>query len=151
AYLIYYDFSLSFDRAALIAILIVVASLAQLLFGWMAYLYRRRFGAGSFDEIRALLKTAFATTLTLVIADLITGYTISHPVTMSLLIIPTALMLMFGLRFIQRLRQLSHAVPDRKAARTLIISAGDVGTHLLRQMVTTPATKYWPARLVAGT
>ena len=148
AYLIYYDFSLSFDRAALIAILIVVASLAQLLFGWMAYLYRRRFGAGSFDEIRALLKTAFATTLTLVIADLITGYTISHPVTMSLLIIPTALMLMFGLRFIQRLRQLSHAVPDRKAARTLIIGAGEVGTNLVRQMVTTPGTKYWPVGIV---
>ena len=148
AYLIYYDFSLSFDRAALIAILIVVASLAQLLFGWMAYLYRRRFGAGSFDEIRALLKTAFATTLTLVVADLITGYTISHPVTMSLLIIPTALMLMFGLRFIQRLRQLSHAVPDRKAARTLIIGAGEVGTNLVRQMVTTPGTKYWPVGIV---
>jgi len=148
AYLIYYDFSLSFDRAELIAILIVVASLAQLLFGWMAYLYRRRFGAGSFDEIRALLKTAFATTLTLVIADLITGYTISHPVTMSLLIIPTALMLMFGLRFIQRLRQLSHAVPDRKAARTLIIGAGEVGTNLVRQMVTTPGTKYWPVGIV---
>src|SRR5699024_12602772 len=64
AYLIYYDFSLSFDRAALIAILIVFASLAQLLFGWMAYLYRRSYGAGSFDVIRALLKTAFETTQT---------------------------------------------------------------------------------------
>src|SRR5699024_643131 len=106
----------------------------------MGYLYRRRYGAGCFDEIRALLKSTFATTLTLVIVDLIAGYEISHPVTMCLLIIPSALMLMAGLRFIRRLRQLSHAVPDRKAARTLIIGAGEVGTNLVRQMVTTPGT-----------
>lgn len=148
AYLIYYDFSLPSAQVTLILILIVVTSTAQLLFGWLAFLYRRRFGAGSFDEIRALLKTVFATGLTLLVADLITGYAINHPITMGVLILPAALMLMFGLRFIQRLRQLSQAVPDRKAARTLIIGAGEVGTHLIRQMVTTPGTKYWPVGMV---
>lgn len=148
AYLIYYDFSLTSAQVTLILILIVVTSTAQLLFGWLAFLYRRRFGAGSFDEIRALLKTVFATGLTLLVADLITGYAINHPITMGVLILPAALMLMFGLRFIQRLRQLSQAVPDRKAARTLIIGAGEVGTHLIRQMVTTPGTKYWPVGMV---
>ena len=148
AYLIYYDFSLTSAQVTLILILIVVTSTAQLLFGWLAFLYRRRFGAGSFDEIRALLKTVFATGLTLLVADLITGYAINHPITIGVLILPAALMLMFGLRFIQRLRQLSQAVPDRKAARTLIIGAGEVGTHLIRQMVTTPGTKYWPVGMV---
>lgn len=148
AYLIYYDFSLAPAQEALVVILIGVTGSAQLLFGWLAFLYRRRFTAGSFDEIRALLKTAFATGLTLVVADLISGYTINHPVTMCVLIIPTALMLMFGLRFFQRLRQLAQAVPDRKAARTLIIGAGEVGTNLIRQMVATPGTKYWPVGMV---
>ena len=148
AYLIYYDFSLTSAQVTLILILIVVTSTAQLLFGWLAFLYRRRFGAGSFDEIRALLKTVFATGLTLLVADLITGYAINHPITIGVLILPAALMLMFGLRFIQRLRQLSQAVLDRKAARTLIIGAGEVGTHLIRQMVTTPGTKYWPVGMV---
>lgn len=148
AYLVYYDFSLTPSTAVLVIVLVVVAVLAQLAFGWAAFLYRFRYSAGSFEEIRALLKTGFATGLTIVIADLIAGYTIDHPVTMSVLIIPTAVMLMFGARFSQRLRHLARAVPDRRAARTLIIGAGEVGTNLVRQMVTTPGTKYWPVGLI---
>lgn len=148
AYLVYYDFSLTLTTALLAAVLTLVAAAAQLVFGWAAFLYRRRFGAGSFDEIRALLKTAVATGLTMVVADLIAGYSINHPVTMSALIIPTALAMMFGTRFFQRLRQLARAVPDRQAARTLIIGAGEVGTNLVRQMVTTPGAKYWPVGMI---
>lgn len=148
AYLVYYDFSLTLTTAILVFVLTLVAAAAQLVFGWAAFLYRRRFGAGSFDEIRALLKTAFATGLTLVVADLIAGYAINHPVTMSVLIIPAAVMLMFGSRYVQRLRLLARAVPDRKAARTLIIGAGEVGTNLVRQMVGTPGAKYWPVGMV---
>jgi len=148
AYLVYYDFSLTPSTAVLVVVLVVVAALAQLAFGWAAFLYRFRYSAGSFDEIRALLKTGFATGLTMVIANLIAGYTIDHPVTMSVLIIPTAVLLMFGARFTQRLRHLARAVPDRRAARTLIIGAGEVGTNLIRQMVTTPGAKYWPVGLV---
>ncbi|GAA4476692.1 nucleoside-diphosphate sugar epimerase/dehydratase [Enteractinococcus fodinae] len=148
AYLIYYNFSLTPSQVVLVIVLTLVASTAQLFFGWLAFLYRRRFGAGSFDEIRALMKTAFATGLTMVIADLIAGYSIDHPVTMSLLIIPTALAMMFGTRYVQRLRQLARAVPDRKATRTLVIGAGEVGTNLIRQMVTTPGAKYWPVGML---
>ena len=148
AYLIYYDFALTSGTALLLVLLVVVTSSAQLFFGWVSFLYRRRFGAGSFDEIRALLKAGLATGLTLVLTDLIAGYSIDHPVAISVLVVPAALMLMFAVRFSQRLRQLSRAVPDRRAARTLIIGAGEVGTNLIRQMVTTPGTKYWPVGLV---
>src|SRR5690625_5066996 len=148
AYLVYYDFSLTLTTGLLVVLLTGVAAASQLLFGWAAYLYRRRFSAGSFDEIRALSKTAFATGLSIVVADLIAGYAINHPITMSLLIVPTALVAMFGVRFVQRSRQLAQAVPDRKAARTLIIRAGEVGTKLIRQMVSTPDAKYWPVGLL---
>jgi dTDP-glucose 4,6-dehydratase len=148
AYLVYYDFSLTLTTGLLVVLLTGVAAASQLLFGWAAYLYRRRFSAGSFDEIRALSKTAFATGLSIVVADLIAGYAINHPITMSLLIVPTALVAMFGVRFVQRSRQLAQAVPDRKAARTLIIGAGEVGTNLIRQMVSTPGAKYWPVGLL---
>lgn len=148
AYLIYYNFSLTLSQVVLVAVLILVASTAQLLYGWVAFLYRRRFGAGSFDEIRALLKTVLATGLTMIVVGLIAGYSINHPVTISVLIIPTAVAMMFGTRFFQRLRQLARAVPDRKAARTLIIGAGEVGTNLVRQMVTTPGAKYLPVGML---
>lgn len=148
AYLIYYDFALTSQMALLLVLLVVVTASAQLFFGWVSFLYRRRFSAGSFDEIRALLKAGLATGLTLVLTDLIAGYSIDHPVAISALVVPCAMMLMFALRFSQRLRQLSRAVPDRRAARTLIIGAGEVGTHLIRQMVSTPGTKYWPVGLV---
>lgn len=148
AYLIYYNFSLTLSQVVLVAVLILVASTAQLLYGWVAFLYRRRFGAGSFDEIRALLKTVLATGLTMIVVGLIAGYSINHPVTISVLIIPTAVAMMFGTRFFQRLRQLARAVPDRKAARTLIIGAGEVGTNLVRQMVTTPRAKYLPVGML---
>ena len=148
AYLIYYDFSLPSRMALLLVLLVVVTASAQLFFGWVSFLYRRRFSAGSFDEIRALLKAGLAAGLTLVLTGLIAGYSIRHAVALSVLVVPTALMMMFAVRFSQRLRQLSQAVPDRRAARTLIIGAGEVGTNLIRQMVSTPGTKYWPVGLV---
>src|SRR5699024_7890571 len=148
AYLVYYDFSLTPSTAVLVIVLVLVAAFAQFTFGWGAFLDRFRYSAGSFDEIRALLKTGFATGLTMVIANLIAGYTINHPVMMSVLIIPTAVLMMFGARFVQRLRRLARAVPDRRAARTLVIGAGEVGTNLIRQMVTTPGAKYWPVGLI---
>ena len=148
AYLVYYDFSLTPSTAVLVIVLVLVAAFAQFTFGWAAFLYRFRYSTGSFDEIRALLKTGFATGLTMVIANLIAGYTINHPVMMSVLIIPTAVLMMFGARFVQRLRRLARAVPDRRAARTLVIGAGEVGTNLIRPMVTTPGAKYWPVGLI---
>ncbi|WP_022869736.1 polysaccharide biosynthesis protein [Yaniella halotolerans] len=148
ASLIYYDFVVTPFEALVLVLLALVASAAQLLFGWGFFLYRKRFSVGSFDEVRALLKAGTATGLTLFATGLITGYSLDHPVAVGLIVAPVAVVLMFGLRFAERLRALSRSVPDKQVVRTLVIGAGEAGTNLIRQMVTTPGTKYWPVGLV---
>lgn len=148
AFLIYYDFVVTPMEALLLVLLLAVASIGQLLFGWGFFLYRRRFGVGSFDEARALLKAGAATGLLLIITGLTTGYSLEQPAAIGLIIIPVAMMLMFGLRFAQRLRSLSRTVPDSETIRTLVIGAGDAGTNLIRQMVSSPDTKYWPMGMI---
>lgn len=147
-YTIYSDFELTASLGILLVVLIIVSSVGQMVFGWVFLLYRHSYTAGSFDEIRALLKSGIATGLTLIMADLIAGYSIEHPVAVSIIVPPIAQTLMFSLRYVQRLARLAKSVPDRQAARTLIIGAGEVGTHLIRQMVSTPGTKYWPVGMV---
>src|SRR5699024_5341474 len=135
-------------EALLLVLLVIVASIAQLLFGWGFFLYRRRFSVGSFDEVRALLKAGAATGLTLLVTGLLTGYSLDHPAAIGLMVTPVAVILMFGLRFAERLRSVTRAVPDSQTIRTLVIGAGEAGTNLIRQMVTTPGTKYWPMGMI---
>lgn len=148
AFLIYYDFVVTPVEALLLVLLVIVASIAQLLFGWGFFLYRRRFSVGSFDEVRALLKAGAATGLTLLVTGLLTGYSLDHPAAIGLMVTPVAVILMFGLRFAERLRSVTRAVPDSQTIRTLVIGAGEAGTNLIRQMVTTPGTKYWPMGMI---
>lgn len=148
AFLIYYDFVVTPVEALLLVLLVIVASIAQLIFGWGFFLYRRRFSVGSFDEVRALLKAGAATGLTLLVTGLLTGYSLDHPAAIGLMVTPVAVILMFGLRFAERLRSVTRAVPDSQTIRTLVIGAGEAGTNLIRQMVTTPGTKYWPMGMI---
>lgn len=149
AFLIYYDFVVTPVEALLLVLLVIVASIAQLLFGWGFFLYRRRFSVGSFDEVRALLKAGAATGLTLLVTGLLTGYSLDYPAAMGLIVMPVAVILMFGFRFTERLRWLSRSVPDdTQASRTLVIGAGEAGTNLIRQMVSTSGTKYWPVGMI---
>lgn len=148
AFLIYYDFVVTPVEALLLVLLVIVASIAQLLFGWGFFLYRRRFSVGSFDEVRALLKAGAATGLTLLVTGLLTGYSLDHPAAIGLMVTPVAVILMFGLRFAERLRSVARAVPGSQTIRTLVIGAGEAGTNLIRQMVTTPGTKYWPMGMI---
>lgn len=147
-YLIHYDFAVTPLQALFVLLLVVVTSIAQLLFGWGFFLYRRRFHAGSFDEVRALWKSGVASGAILVAAGIITGYFIDHPAAIGIIITPAAMTLMFGIRYGERLRRLARAHPDSHAARTLIIGAGEIGTRLIQQMVETPGTKYWPVGMV---
>ncbi|GAA2024331.1 hypothetical protein GCM10009720_00110 [Yaniella flava] len=148
AYLIYYDFAVTPLQGLLLMLLVVVSGIAQLLFGWGVFLYRRRFTAGSFDEVRAIFKVTAATGLTLFFTGVITGYFSDQPAAIAVIVIPIAMVLMFGIRYGERLRMLARAVPDSAAAPTLVIGAGAAGTHLIRQMVTTPGTKFWPVGMV---
>ena len=147
-YLVHYDFAVTPQQTLMVLLLVLVTSIAQLLFGWGFFLYRRRFSTGSFDEIRALWKSGIASGAILMVAGVITGYFIDHPAAMGIIITPAAMTLMFAVRYGERLRRLAQANPDTHAARTLVIGAGEIGTRLIQQMVSTPGTKYWPVGMV---
>lgn len=148
AYLIHYDFVVTPLQAIFLLLLVAISSVAQLLFGWAFFLYRRRFSTGSFDEIRALWKSGMATGAILLLTGIITGYFADHSAALGLIITPAAMTLMFGVRYGERLRRLARSNPDGNAARTLVIGAGEIGTRLIQQMVDTPGTKYWPVGMI---
>src|SRR5699024_6008794 len=104
AFLIYYDLVVTPVEVFLLMLLIILASIDQFLFGCVFFLYRRRFSVGSFDEVRALLKSGAATGLILLVTGLFTGYSLDHPAGIGLMVTPVAVILMFGLRFAERLR-----------------------------------------------
>src|SRR5699024_4954481 len=129
AYLIHYDFVVTPLQAIFLLLLVAISSVAQLLFGWAFFLYRRRFSTGSFDEIRALWKSGMATGAILLLTGIITGYFADHSAALGLIITPAAMTLMFGVRYGERLRRLARSNPDGNAARTLVIGAGEIGTR----------------------
>lgn len=147
-YLIHYDFRFTPTQGLVLGLFILVSAGAQLVFGWGFFLYRRRFHTGSFDEVRALWKSGIATGVVLLLAGLVTGYFTENPVALGVIVTPAAMTLMFGVRYGERLRRLAKATPEHDAARTLILGAGELGTRLIQQMVTTPGTKYWPVGMV---
>lgn len=147
-YLIHYDFRITQHELLSLVLLVAVASIGQIAFSRAFFLYRGRFRTGSFDEVRALLKAGAATGLTLLVASVITGFILDEPGAIGLIVAPIAIMLMFGLRFAERLRSLARAAGGSQTIPTLVIGAGEVGTHLIRQMVSTPGTKCWPIGMV---
>ncbi len=147
-YLIHLNFLVTPTEILLLLLLVVVSGAAQLLFGWSFFLYRHRFTTGSFDEVRALWRSGIATGCILLIAGVVTGFFIDHPPAIAVVAIPAAMTLMFGIRYGERLHRLARARPDRNAARTLVIGAGDAGIRLIEQLLDTNGAKYWPVGMV---
>ncbi|MBF4578664.1 nucleoside-diphosphate sugar epimerase/dehydratase [Frigoribacterium sp. VKM Ac-2530] len=125
-----------------------VAVLVGVALGFATGLYRRRFVPGSFAEVRAVARVVFVTGLLVGLPVLVLGTEITLARSTVIIAVPVAFALMGGLRYIARLYVEGKSRPGESAQPTLIFGAGRLANHLVRRMLTDPASPYLPVGLI---
>ncbi len=106
--------------------------------GHRLFLYRGRYGFGTFDEVRGLFVAVTGTAGALTALDLMLPQQLA-PVSAPLLGGPCALVLMLGVRMLRRLQRQRMLRPDaRTATPVLLFGAGAAAEQLLGSMLRDP-------------
>lgn len=148
AVLLRYDFDASQVRWFSLLVVCFVAAVLQLLAGWRLGLYTGRFALGSFDETKALALVAAVVGGLLDIAALLAGTAMNIPRSSVFVALPLALVVMGGLRYVQRVYVEGQARPGDTAQRTLVYGAGYLASYLVQRMMTDPLSLYVPVGLI---
>ena len=145
---------LDFDPARLdgfhIALLLPVAWTGQTALGYYYGLYRGRWINGSFDEVSALGRTAFATTAVLLAIDLLVPKTRPAPASAVIGAGLLAFLAMGGARYAARqmLENQRRQKPDARRKRAIIFGAGEGGDRTIRAMLYDEHSPYVPVALL---
>jgi FlaA1/EpsC-like NDP-sugar epimerase len=146
---------LDFDPARLdgfhIAILLPIAWIAQAVMGYYYGLYRGRWINGSFDEVAALGRTVFATTIALLAIDLLwPGGIRPAPASSVIGAGILAFLAMGGARYAARqmLENRRRQKPDARRKRAIIFGAGEGGDRTIRAMLWDEESPYVPVALL---
>jgi FlaA1/EpsC-like NDP-sugar epimerase len=143
-----YDFVLTAPRLIGAVAVAVLAGTTHTLLGHLSYLYRGRHRTGSFEEVRTVAVIVLLSALSALAVNLavpVRPVPASSPVVGGLV----ALILMLGVRYVQRTREEVALRPDtRTAAPVLLFGTGTAGHDLLRSMLHDPAGGYLPVGLL---
>ena len=127
---------------------IAVAVVLHTAIGHQQFLYRGRYGFGTFEEVRAVFTTALAVVVVLFAVDVLIP---SRPVPLSATLIggPVALVVMLGVRYLRRLQHERRLRPNAaQATPVLLFGAGIAGQRLLRSLLSDPKSEYLPVGLI---
>ena len=116
--------------------------------GWYFALYRGRFRNGNFEEVRALFGATLVVAITMSMIVVAFGALLQVPRTTIFIAFPIALIWMFAMRYIKRLKAERDHRPGESAARTLIFGAGFLGENLVHRMTTDPRSGFVPVGLI---
>lgn len=130
------------------AVAVGVAVVLHTVIGHQQFLYRGRYGFGTFEEARAVFTTALAVVLILFAIDLALPQR-PLPLSASLVGGPMALVVMSAVRYVRRLQHERRLRPDaRQATPVLLFGAGTAGQRLLRSLMQDPNSQYVPVGLI---
>jgi dTDP-glucose 4,6-dehydratase len=143
-----FDFDLTKINVVNTLLLIAATAVFQMLGGWIFWLYRSRFGIGSFDEVRAL----FFNTVTIMVVDLgvvlAAGFASGIPRSTMIIAAPIAFSLMGVTRYIIRLSSERKLKPGATAERTIIFGSGYVGTLTVQRLMTDATADFIPVAML---
>ncbi|GGL13000.1 dTDP-glucose 4,6-dehydratase [Mangrovihabitans endophyticus] len=126
------------------AVAVLAAVIMHTVIGHQQFLYRGRYGFGTFEEVRAVFTTVLAVVLVLFAVDLAM---VDRPVPLSSALVggPVALVFMFGARYLRRLQHERRLRPDAaQATPVLLFGAGSAGQGLVRSMLRDRDSAYVP-------
>ncbi|MFG1608613.1 polysaccharide biosynthesis protein [Actinoplanes sp. NPDC049265] len=129
-------------------IAVAVAMVLHTVIGHQQFLYRGRYGFGTFEEVRAVFTTVLAVVVLLVAIDLAMP---RRPLPLSAALVggPVALVVMCAVRYVRRLQHERRLRPDaRQATPVLLFGAGAAGQRLLRSLMQDPDSQYVPVGLI---
>ena len=126
----------------------VALVIAQLLIGWLFWLYRGRYTSASFEEAAALLVTAISVAMLVGIPVVFLGESLGIPRSATLMALPLAFLLMGSSRYLRRLNSDRLLKPQTDAKRTLIYGAGHMGQLLIRNMYADAHSGFQPVGLI---
>jgi FlaA1/EpsC-like NDP-sugar epimerase len=145
---------LDFDFARMngfqIALLLPVAWAVQAIMGYYYGLYRGRWINGSFDEVAALGRTVLATTVVMLVIDLLWPDMRPAPVSSVIGAGILAFLAMGGARYMARqiLENRRRQKPDARRKRAIIFGAGEGGDRTIRAMLWDEQSIYVPVALL---
>ncbi|GAA1030140.1 nucleoside-diphosphate sugar epimerase/dehydratase [Virgisporangium ochraceum] len=126
------------------AAMVVLAIGVHTMLGHLHFLYRGRYGYGTFEEVRAVAVTVMVCAAVMMTVALMATI---RPVPLSAVVVgsPLTLVLMLGVRCVRRLHRQRTRRPDaRTATPVLLFGAGDAGQQLIRSMLGDPGCRYVP-------
>ncbi len=139
-----YDFQLAPLTAGALIRAVVVAAVAQAVFGIACGLYTRRWRYGSFDEVRALAASVALTGLTMSIVN-VTWFIEGAPRSVPLLSAAVAIAGTVAVRSTWRLyRQQQTRRSLDEAAPLIVVGAGDGGEQIVKALLSDPSSAYIP-------
>jgi FlaA1/EpsC-like NDP-sugar epimerase len=141
-----YDLNVAELRWSRLALSWATAAGCQGVIGWLVGLYRRRWRYGSFEELAALAGTVGLTGV------LLWAVTLISPAWFGPRSVPplAAVFTMAGsiaIRSLWRLYRERQSRPEG-ATRIIVVGAGNGGEHIVRDLLTDPASPYRPVALV---
>jgi FlaA1/EpsC-like NDP-sugar epimerase len=152
-----YEFDLRVAELTGVTTVVLLALALHTLIGHMQFLYRGRYGFGTFEEVRAVSVTV------LLSAILLFAFDVAEPLLSFEVVLPRravpasapivgaafALVIMLGVRYMRRLQHDRQLRPDaNRAAPVLLFGAGAAGQQLLRSMLSDPGGRYVPVGLL---
>lgn len=143
-----FDFNLFKIDVSSTLLLLAVTALLQLLGGWAFWLYRGRFGVGTFDEVRALFFNTVSIMVVDVVVVLMLGYAAGIPRSTMIIASPIAFSLMGVTRYLIRFTSERRLKPGATAERTIILGAGYVGTLTVQRLLTDPTADFVPVAML---
>ncbi|WP_307831564.1 nucleoside-diphosphate sugar epimerase/dehydratase [Nucisporomicrobium flavum] len=143
-----FDGELTAAPMAATGVAVAAAVLLHTVIGHQQFLYRGRYGFGTFEEVRAVSMTVLMVALLLFAADLAMP---QRPLPLSVALVggPVALVVMFAMRYVRRLQHERGLRPDaQQATPVLLFGAGTAGQRLLRSLMQDPHSQYVPVGLI---
>jgi FlaA1/EpsC-like NDP-sugar epimerase len=143
-----YDFDLVAAPMTATAVAVGIAVLLHTVIGHQQFLYRGRYGFGTFEEVRAVFTTVLAVVLVLFTIDFLL---LNRPVPLSVALVggPVALVAMCAARYIRRLQHERRLRPHAdRGTPVLLFGAGAAGQLLLRSLLRDPHSQYVPVGLI---
>ena len=114
----------------------LLASILQLIFGYILGVYRGRHTLGSFEGFIDVSATTILTTLWVWIYTVLWPNFAGVPRSLILIAAPIAIVLMAGTRYVARLMVQRKVKPAKAQAPVILYGAGYVGDHLARLLTT---------------